>query len=67
MGYVLSSLKNLSLAGDSPPNYVRFGPGAEEGEFCFPPTTHFIATVGDLTDVLDYCSEDIDGMHDDAG
>ena len=29
--------------------------------------THFIATVEDLTDTLDYGSEDIDGMDDDAG
>ena len=33
----------------------------------FPPATHFIATVEDLTDMLDYGSEDIDGMDDDAG
>ena len=32
-----------------------------------PPATHFIATVEDLTDKLDYDSEDIDGMDDDAG
>ena len=30
------------------------------------PATHFIATVEDLTDELDYGSEDIDGMDDDA-
>ena len=35
-------------------------------EFCFPPATHFIATVDYLIDVLDYGSEDIDGMDDDA-
>ena len=29
--------------------------------------THFIATVEDLTDMLDYASEDIDDMDDDAG
>ena len=29
--------------------------------------THFIATVDDLTDVLDFDSKDIDGMDDDAG
>ncbi len=28
---------------------------------------HFIATVDDLTDMLDFNSEDIDGMDDDAG
>ena len=32
-----------------------------------PPTTHFVATVDDLTDMLDFDSEDIDGMDDDAG
>ena len=32
-----------------------------------PPTTHLIATVDDLTDMLDFDSEDIDGMDDDAG
>ena len=64
---MLDSLKNLSLAGDSQPNSVRFKLGADDGEFCFPPATHFIATVDDLTDVLDYGSEDIDCMDDDAG
>ena len=39
---------------------------ADDGEFRFPPTTHFIATVEDLTDMLDYDSEDIGGMDDDA-
>ena len=32
-----------------------------------PPTTHFVATVDDLTDMVDYDSEDIDGMDGDAG
>ena len=40
---------------------------ADDREFHFPPTTHFIATIEDLTDMLDYDSEDIDGMDDDAG
>ena len=67
LGNVLNSLINPSLAGDSQPNYVRFELEADDGgEFRFPPTTHFIATVEDLTDTLDYDSEDIDGMDDDA-
>ena len=57
----------MSLAGDSQLNYVRFELEADDGEFCFPPATHFIATVEDLTDTLDYDSEDIDGMDDAAG
>ena len=64
---MLNSLKALSLSGDSQPNYIRFGLEADDGEFRFPPTTHFIATVKDLTDMLDYGSEDIDGMDGDAG
>ena len=64
---MLNSLKNLSQAGDSQPNYVRFELEASDGgEFSFPPATHFIATVEDLTDMLDYSSDDIDSMDDDA-
>ena len=32
-----------------------------------PPTTHSVATIDDLTDMLDFNSKDIDGMDDDAG
>ena len=67
MGDVLNSLKNLSFAGDSQPNYVRFELTADDGEFCSPPTTHFIATVEDPTNTPDPRSEDIDGMDDDEG
>ena len=63
---MLNSLKNLSLEKGSQSNYVRFELEADDEELCFPPATHFIATVDDLTNVLDYGSEDIDGMDDDA-
>ena len=63
---MLNSLKNLSLEEDSQPNYVRFELEADDEELCFPPATHFIATVDDLTDVLDYGPEDIEGMDADA-
>ena len=66
-GNVLSSLKSLSLSGDSRPNYVRLEWEVDDEELCFPPTTHFIATVNDLTDMLDYDSVNIDSMDDDAG
>ena len=67
LGDMLNSLRSLSLSGDSWPNYVRLECGADDEEIPPPPTTHFIATVDDLTDVLDFNSEDIDGMDDDAG
>ena len=66
-GDMLNSLKSLSLSRDSWPNYVRLK--GEEGneEIRYPPTTHFIAMVDDLTDMLNFDSEDIDGMNEDAG
>ena len=64
---MLNLLKSLSLSGDSGPNYVRLGWEADDNEIRCPPTTHFIATIDDLTDVLDFDSEDIDGMDDDVG
>ena len=55
------------MSGDSWPNYVRLEwEAGDEGIRC-PLTTHFIATVDDLTDVLYFDSEDINGMDDDAG
>ena len=66
-GDVLDSLRSLSLSGDSWPNYVRLEWGADDEEIRFPPTTHLVATVDDLTDVLNYDSEDIDDIDDDAG
>ena len=36
--------------------------GTDDEEIQNPPTTHFVATVDDLTDMLDFDSEDIDGM-----
>ena len=66
-GDMLNSLKSLSLSGDSWPNYVRLEwEAGDEGIRC-PPTTHFVAPIDDLTDVLDFDFEDIDDMDDDAG
>ena len=66
-GDVLNSLKSLSLSGDPWPNYVRLEWEADDEEIRSPPTTHLIATINDLTGMLDFGSEDIDGMDDDAG
>ena len=66
-GDVLNSLRSLSLSGDPWPNYVRLEWDADDEEIRSPPTTHLVVTVDDLTDMLDFGSEDIDGMDDDAG
>ena len=67
LGDVLNSLRSLSLSGDSWLNYVRLKWEADDEEIRYPATTHFIATIDDLTDVLDFDSEDIDGVDDDVG
>ena len=66
-GDILNLLKSLSLSGESWPDYGQEGWDVDDEEIQSPPTTHFIATIDDLTDMLDYDSEDIDGMDDDAG
>ena len=55
------------MSGGSWPNYVRQDWDADNEEICGPPTTHLVATVDDLTDMLDFDSEDIDGMDDNVG
>ena len=66
-GDVLNSLRSLSLLEDSSPNNVRPEWDTDDEENRLPPTTHFIATINDLKDMLDFDSDDIDGMDVDAG
>ena len=64
---VLNSLRSLSFSGESWQNYGRPDRDADDEEIRRPPTTHLVATIDDLTDMLVFDSEDIDGMDDDAG
>src|SRR3954470_5229468 len=64
---MLNSFKSLSLSREHSPTYGRQGWEAEDEEIRPPPTTHLVATVDDLTGMLHFDSEDIDGMDDDAG
>ena len=59
-GDVLNSLRSLSLSGEPWPNYVRIEWDVDDKELRCPCTTHLVATVDDLTDMLDFDSEDID-------
>ena len=67
LGDMLNSLRSLSLSGDSWPNYVRLREEEGDEEIHCPPTSHFIATVDDVTDMLDFDSDDTDGMDVGAG
>ena len=66
-GDILNSLRSLSLSGESWPDYDRQDWDANGEEIRCPPTTHFVATVDNLNDMLDFDSEDIDGMDADEG
>lgn len=51
-----------------PPNSTQCELEAESGEFYDLPTTHLIATVEDLTDMLDYALDDnADDADDESG
>ena len=66
-GDILKSVKSLSLSGEPWPGYGQEGLDADDEKIQHPPTTHFIATVDSLNDMLNFDSEDIDGMDDDVG
>src|SRR3954465_14465503 len=66
-GDILKSLKSLSLSGEPRPNYGLRSWDSGDEEIQSPPTTHLIATVEDLTDMLDFGSEEFDGMDDEYG
>ena len=66
-GNILNLLKSLSLSGEPWPDYGQQGRDADDEEILSPHTTHFVATFDDLTDMIDFDSEDIDGMDDHAG
>ena len=63
----MSSLKYLLLSGETWTDCGQDGWDADDEEIQSPPTTHLVAVVNDLTDMLYDNSEDIDGMDDDAG
>ena len=53
--------------GEPWPDYGQDGWDADDEDIQTPTTTHFVATVDDLTDMLDFDSVDIDGMDDGVG
>ena len=56
-GDILKTLKSLSLSGEPWPDYGQQGWDTDDKEIQSPPTTHFVSTVDDLTDMLNFDSE----------
>ena len=50
-GDILKTLKSVSLSGEPWPDYGQQGWDTDYEEIQSPPTTHFVATVDDLTDI----------------
>ena len=58
----LDRISSMKITDDPTPICAQIGLKTGQDEFFVPPTTHLTATVEDLTDVLDYASEEADYM-----
>jgi hypothetical protein len=59
---MLDRIQKMNIADGPSTDQEQVGREANRGEFRVPPTTHLVATVEDLTDMLDYASEETDYM-----
>lgn len=59
---MLDQIQSLKIADGPNPTYTRTGPDADYEDFYDPPTTHLVATVEDLTGILDYSSVEVEDM-----
>ena len=62
----LAWIQTLEITDDSTSTYHQIGLEASHREFCFPPTTHLVATIDDLIDVLDFSSDDAEDLYADV-
>ena len=58
----LDRISSMKITDDPTPIHTQIGLEAGQEEFFVPPTTHFVATIEDLTDMLDYASEEAEDM-----
>ena len=62
---MIAQIQIMNITDGRPLVYNQIGLKAKLREFRVPPTTHLVATVEDLTDELDYASEEADDMDED--
>ena len=58
-------IQRMSISDDQTSVYDKLRLKADDREIYIPPTTHQVATVDDLTDILDYTSEEAANMDED--
>ena len=51
---MLDYIQSLSISDGQTSVYDKIGLKADDQEIYVPPTTHLVAMINDLTDVLDY-------------
>ena len=51
---MLDRILSMSISDGKASVYDQIGLRADDQEICIPPTTHLVATIDNLTDVLDY-------------
>ena len=67
LNQALDRIQMIAIREDPPSVCVQQPLEACLGEFYVPPTTHLVATVEDLTDMLDYNSENAYSMDENNG
>ena len=63
---MLDRIQSLRISDGQSSVYDQIGLKADDTKIYVPPTTHLVATVKDLTDVLDYASEEATDMDEDV-
>jgi hypothetical protein len=62
---MLNRIQKINIADGPSSDQEQVGREADCREFCVPPTAHLVATVEDLTDMLDYAFDEADYMDED--
>lgn len=62
----LDQIHTLQISYNQSPTCVKIGFEVDYEDFYGPPTTNFVATVEDLTEALDYASEEHVDMDNEA-
>ena len=62
----LDRIQNMTIQEDLPSAFNHQPFEEYPKEFCIPPTTHLVATIDDLTDMLDYNLENTEYMDEEG-
>jgi hypothetical protein len=64
---MLDQIQKHAVSDDQPSVYDRIWESPRKVGFFDPPTTHLVANIEDLTEVLQNCSDEVDDMDEEVG